>query len=395
MRFENMNFSSEVIEAIKERGYEEATLIQKRVIPFALQGKDIVGQSPTGSGKTAAFALPIIQNMNGKKGVQALILAPTRELALQITDEIRKLGRNSKVKAITVYGGQPIQIQFDGLKNANIVIGTPGRILDHLRRGSLKLNSVKFLVLDEADRMLDMGFIDDIKKIIYKTSRERQTMFFGATIPKELQYLCRRFMKDYTFISVNETVEKPKIEDYFVEVGEKEKFQLLLHLLEKEDISSAIIFTNTRKMTSILAENLKKYGIDAEAIHGELTQKRREFVLQLFRRKKVKILVATDVASRGLDISNVSHIINYDIPSNPEDYVHRIGRTARAGKKGEAISLLSVRDHDSMRRVAKFHRSIERREFKDFRSENYPRIDFSLKPRRKKRRLGYRKFSKW
>lgn len=395
MRFENMNLSSEIIEAIRERGYEEATLIQERIVPIALQGKDIVGQSPTGTGKTAAFALPIIQNMNGEKGVQVLVLAPTRELALQIADEMKKLGKNSKVRVVTIYGGQPIQIQLRGLKDANIVVGTPGRILDHLRRGSLKLDKVKFLVLDEADRMLDMGFIDDIKKIIYKTSTKRQTMFFGATIPKEFRYLCKKFMKDYIFIKVDDIAEKPKIEDFFIEVGEKEKFQLLLYLLEKEYPSSAIIFTNTRKMTSILAENLKKHGIDAEAIHGELTQKKREFVLRLFRSRKIKILVATDVASRGLDIDNVSHIINYDIPSNPEDYVHRIGRTARAGRRGKAISLLSRRDHDAMRRIAKFYRSIERRKFKDFSSENYPYIDFSLKPRRKKRRFMDRRFSKW
>ncbi len=395
MRFENMNLSSEIIEAIRERGYEEATLIQERIVPIALQGKDIVGQSPTGTGKTAAFALPIIQNMNGEKGVQVLVLAPTRELALQIADEMKKLGKNSKVRVVTIYGGQPIQIQLRGLKDANIVVGTPGRILDHLRRGSLKLDKVKFLVLDEADRMLDMGFINDIKKIIYKTSTKRQTMFFGATIPKEFRYLCKKFMKDYIFIKVDDIAEKPKIEDFFIEVGEKEKFQLLLYILEKEYPSSAIIFTNTRKMTSILAENLKKHGIDAKAIHGELTQKKREFVLRLFRSRKIKILVATDVASRGLDIDNVSHIINYDIPSNPEDYVHRIGRTARAGRRGKAISLLSRRDHDAMRRVAKFYRSIERRKFKDFSSENYPYIDFSLKPRRKKRRFMDRRFSKW
>ncbi len=395
MRFENMNLSSEIIEAIRERGYEEATLIQERIVPIALQGKDIVGQSPTGTGKTAAFALPIIQNMNGEKGVQVLVLAPTRELALQIADEMKKLGKNSKVRVVTIYGGQPIQIQLRGLKDANIVVGTPGRILDHLRRGSLKLDKVKFLVLDEADRMLDMGFINDIKKIIYKTSTKRQTMFFGATIPKEFRYLCKKFMKDYIFIKVDDIAEKPKIEDFFIEVGEKEKFQLLLYILEKEYPSSAIIFTNTRKMTSILAENLKKHGIDAKAIHGELTQKKREFVLRLFRSRKIKILVATDVASRGLDIDNVSHIINYDIPSNPEDYVHRIGRTARAGRRGKAISLLSRRDHDAMRRVAKFYRSIERRKFKDFSSENYPYIDFSLKPRRKKRRFMDRRFLKW
>lgn len=394
MKFEEIDINPLILEAVKDLKFEEMTFIQESVLPFALEGKDIIGQSPTGSGKTVAFSIPLIQKAEKGKGVQALVLSPTRELALQITDVMNDVSKNKKVNVVTVYGGQPIKAQFAGLRKAEIVVGTPGRILDHLRRKTLDLSGVRILVLDEADRMLDMGFIRDITAIIGHIPRNRQSMLFGATIPGEIRKLAERFMKNPEIFRSGNGIEEPKVEQTYIEVRKNEKFQMLLALLKREDPFSAIIFTNTQIMADVLSKNLYKNRIDAWAIHGGLTQSRRERIMGRFRNGDFQILVATDVASRGLDITGVSHIFNYDIPPSADDYTHRIGRTARAGKTGRAICILSPDGHDNMRRIHAERKDVKPEVSEGFNSGDYPRIEFSMgRPSFKKnvRRFGNRR----
>jgi ATP-dependent RNA helicase DeaD len=385
MKFEEIDINPLILEAVKDLKFEEMTFIQESVLPSALDGKDVIGQSPTGSGKTVAFSIPLIQKVEKGKGVQTLVLSPTRELALQITDMIKDMSRYKKVNVVTVYGGQPIKVQFVGLRKAEIVVGTPGRVLDHLRRGTLDLSGVRILVLDEADRMLDMGFIRDITAIIGHIPRNRQTLLFGATIPDEIRKLAERFMKNPEIFRSGNGIEEPKVEQTYIEVRKNEKFQMLLALLEREDPFSAIIFTNTQIMAEVLSKNLYKNRINAWAIHGGLTQSRRERIMGRFRKGDFPILVATDVASRGLDITGVSHIFNYDIPSSADDYTHRIGRTARAGKTGRAICILTPDGYDNMRRIHADHKDVKPEVFGGFDSSDYPRIKFSME------RSGFKK----
>ena len=392
MKFEEIDINQLILKAVRDLKFKEMTFIQEFVLPSALDGKDVIGQSPTGSGKTAAFSIPLIQKIENGKGIQALILSPTRELALQTTDMIKDISRYKKVNVVTVYGGQPIKVQFAGLRNAEIVVGTPGRVLDHLRRKTLDLSNIKILILDEADRMLDMGFIRDITAIIRHTPRNRQTMLFSATIPREIRRLAGRFMKNPEIFRSKGDIEKPQVRHTYIEVRKNEKFQMLLALLKREDPVSTIIFTNTQIMADVLAKNLYKNRINAWAIHGGLKQSRRERVMGRFRNGDFPILVATDVASRGLDITGVSHIFNYDIPSSADDYTHRIGRTARAGKTGRAICILSPDDHDNMRRIHSQYRDIEPEVFEGFDSSNYPKIKFSLgRPFKNNGKKFYRK----
>jgi|ETNmetMinimDraft_35_1059890.scaffolds.fasta_scaffold00564_4 ATP-dependent RNA helicase DeaD len=383
MRFSDVEINKLILRALEDLKYKKMTFIQKSALPSALNGEDVIGQSPTGSGKTATFSIPIIQEIVNGRGVQALVLSPTRELALQTTDMINDISKYKKVNVVTVYGGQPIRIQFNKLKKAEIIVGTPGRILDHLRRKTIDLSNVKILVLDEADRMLDMGFIQDITTIIRFTKKKRQTMLFSATIPREIKRLALRFMKNPKTFKSQGNIEKPHVRHSFIEVRKNEKFQMLLALLERENPSSAIIFTNTQVMTDTLAQNLFKNKYNAWAIHGGLKQSKRERIMGRFRKGSFPILVATDVASRGLDITGVSHIFNYDIPSRADDYTHRIGRTARAGKTGRAISILSQDDHDNMRRVHVKYKDVESEFFEGFKSNMYPKIKFGLQKRRK------------
>ncbi|MFH1774428.1 MAG: DEAD/DEAH box helicase [Methanobacteriota archaeon] len=385
MKFEEIDINPLILEAVRDLKFKEMTFIQESVLPSALDGKDVIGQSPTGSGKTVAFSIPLIQKVEKGKGVQTLVLSPTRELALQITDMIKDMSRYKKVNVVTVYGGQPIKVQFVGLRKAEIVVGTPGRVLDHLRRGTLDLSGVRILVLDEADRMLDMGFIRDITAIIGHIPRNRQTLLFGATIPGEIRELAERFMKNPEIFRSGNGIEEPKVEQTYIEVRKNEKFQMLLALLKREDPFSAIIFTNTQIMADVLSKNLYKNRINAWAIHGGLTQSRRERIMGRFRKGDFPILVATDVASRGLDITGVSHIFNYDIPSSADDYTHRIGRTARAGKTGRAICILTPDGYDNMRRIHADHKDVKPEVFGGFDSGDYPRIRFSME------RSGFRK----
>jgi ATP-dependent RNA helicase DeaD len=385
LKFEDLNLKKEVARALEGFGFSEATWIQARVIPPALEGRDVIGEAPTGSGKTLAFAIPIAEKVDGSGGVQALVVTPTRELALQVSGVIAELTRFLGVQVATVYGGVALEPQLRELKSAGIVVGTPGRLLDHMRRGTLRLGKVRVLVLDEADRMLDMGFIEDVQRIIRSTPRSRQTLLFSATIPPPVRRLAARFMRSYLHIRTQEN-DKPEIEEGFVEVRDGEKFQLLLALLEAEEPRSAIVFCNTKLMASVLAANLKRHGVGAAAIHGDLSQARRERVMADFRSGRLRVLVATDVAARGIDIPAVSHVFNYDIPASADDYTHRIGRTARAGAKGKALCLLSPSQHDDMRRVHRSFPHIARREFEADLSR-YPALDHRLGrlPRRRRR----------
>jgi ATP-dependent RNA helicase DeaD len=379
MKFEDFSLDKKTLEAINTLGYEAPTPVQEQVIPIALSGKDVLGQSCTGSGKTAAFSIPFAEKVVPGGGLQALVLAPTRELCLQITRDMEDMTRNRGLKVVAVYGGQSIDIQLKKVGKADIVIATPGRLLDHLRRKSISLRQIKILVLDEADRMLDMGFIDDIRKIIRATPQERQTMLFSATIPRPIVRLSQKYMKDPEHVEITSEMDKPDIEEVFYQVEEDEKFQMLMYILDEEVPDSAMLFCNTKTLTDTLAENLKLQGYDARAIHGDLKQSKRERVIKGFYEKKYPILVATDVASRGLDIDDVSHIINYDVPQDAEDYTHRIGRTARMGKKGKAITLLSPSGHHDMRNFEKFHGYVEFTEVQGFNPELYAPLNPRLR----------------
>jgi len=377
--------------AIKDLRYERPTEIQSRVIPLVMSGEDVVGHSATGSGKTAAFAIPMLEGIKPLNGIQALVLAPTRELALQITETFKGLGKYTRVSALPVYGGASFRTQANALPRTDIVVGTPGRILDHLRRGTMKLGRVKILVLDEVDRMLDMGFKHDVETIIRAVPRERQTLLFSATVPYEVLSLSKRYMRSPNHVAVESQESKPQIEHSSIEVRQEHKFQMLLALLERENPFSAIVFCNTQRMVSALARRMGKYKFKAAAIHGGLSQNQRERTMKNFRNGRPSVLVATDIASRGLDIDGVSHVINYDIPIKPEDYIHRTGRTARAGKAGAAFSLLSPRDHDNMRRVEQYYQPLDRHEFDGFKPEKYPAMDFREEPRRNFRHRNSRK----
>ena len=341
----------ELKKAFEEMGFSEMTEIQIKTIPLIQQGRDVIGQSKTGSGKTAAFGFPILEKITHDHGLQALILVPTRELCEQVTTEMRKFSKYKRTNIFAIYGGVSINPQFNNLRHADIVVGTPGRILDHLQRGTIYFRKIKILVLDEADKMFEMGFIDDIKKIISQVPRERQTLLFSATISHQVHEVVRSYMHNPEKIKVQSYVEESKLDQYYYNMTSREKFSLLVHLLKKENPELVIIFCATRSRVNVVARNLIKHGFQAQALHGGLSQNRRKQAIDAFHGKKVDILVASDVAARGLDIKNVDLIVNYDIPKTSKEYIHRIGRTARAGTHGKVISLLAQEDHDNFRNV--------------------------------------------
>ncbi|MBV6465091.1 MAG: DEAD-box ATP-dependent RNA helicase CshA [Anaerolineales bacterium] len=351
--FSSLNLREEILQAITELGYTEPTPIQAGMIPLMLTGADVIGQAQTGTGKTAAFALPILHNFTPQKNPQALILAPTRELALQVANSITEYGKGMRVRVLAVYGGQPYSPQINALRRGvDIVVGAPGRLNDLLERGALRLNEIKTLVLDEADEMLNMGFIEEVEKILATTPPERQTALFSATLPARIRALADRFMRDPQAVTIKRaTLTLASTEQRCYLVHESDKLSALTRLFETEPIHSALIFARTRAETAALANELVLRGIPAEAIHGDLDQHARERVLGRFRSNQLKVLVATDVAARGLDIENISHVFNYHLPDDAEVYVHRIGRTGRAGKSGVAITLLSPRERRRMREV--------------------------------------------
>jgi ATP-dependent RNA helicase DeaD len=351
--FTSLNLREEIVQAITELGYSEPTPIQAAIIPIMLTGADVIGQAQTGTGKTAAFALPILHNFTSQRHVQALILAPTRELALQVADSMTEYGKHLNVRVLAVYGGQPYGPQISRLnRGVDIVVGTPGRLLDLIERNALNIKHVRTVVLDEADEMLNMGFIEDVEEILGDTPPERQTALFSATLPPRIRSLANRFMRDPQSIHIKrETLTLASTEQRYYLVHESDKTNALTRLFEVEPIKSALIFARTRAETATLANELVVRGIPAEAIHGDLDQNARERVLGRFRANQLKVLVATDVAARGLDIEDISHVFNYHLPDDAEVYIHRIGRTGRAGKTGVAITLLSPREKRRLREV--------------------------------------------
>ena len=349
--FKKLGIPEAMLKVIGIEQYEKPTLIQEKSIPLAVAGKDIIAAAATGSGKTLSFAAPIVQNTVPGHGIQALVLTPTRELAEQVAKVIKKFSRFAGLDVVMVYGGVSINPQISALRRADVVVATPGRILDHVQRGTINLGDVHTLVLDEADRMLDMGFIDDVKKIIHECPDHRQTMLFSATITPEVTQLSKRYMHHAQSVAAETQVDPRKLSQVYYEVSDNLKFSLLVHVLKEEHTGLVMVFCNSRRNTDFVARNLGAAGIEAEATHGGLTQDRRSRVLERFHSKNVFVLVCTDVAARGLDIPDVSHVYNYDIPKDSKQYVHRIGRTARAGKEGLAISILSPRDHDNFRRL--------------------------------------------
>jgi ATP-dependent RNA helicase DeaD len=350
--FRELGIIEPILKSIEEEKFERPTEIQERSIPLILAGRDVIAEAATGSGKTLAFATAIIQKSKKGTGIQALVLTPTRELAQQVATVLKDFSKYKPLKVVAIFGGVPINPQIEHLRTADVVIGTPGRILDHIGRRTLDLSTVTTLVLDEADRMLDMGFIDDVERIISECPRNRQTLLFSATISREVAHLARRYMKEPISVSAEAYVDPTKLTQFYYDVPDDLKFSLLVHLLNHEKAGLVMVFCNTRKNTDFVANNLQAAGIDALAIHGGLTQERRNRVMEHFHSRNVCILVCTDVAARGLDIPNVSHIYNYDIPKYSKDYIHRIGRTAHGpGKEGIAINILSSSDYDSFRRV--------------------------------------------
>jgi ATP-dependent RNA helicase DeaD len=351
--FTSLTLREELVQAITGLGYEEPTPIQAAIIPIMLKGADVIGQAQTGTGKTAAFALPILQNFTPQRYVQALILAPTRELALQVADSMTVYGKHLDVRVLAVYGGQPYGPQISRLnRGVDVVVGTPGRLLDLIDRNALNIKHVRTLVLDEADEMLNMGFMEDVEKILAETPTERQTALFSATMPPRIRSLANRFMRDPQHVNIKrDTLTLASTEQRYYLVHENDKTNALTRLFEIEPIKSALIFARTRAETATLANELVVRGIPAEAIHGDLDQNARERVLGRFRANQLKVLVATDVAARGLDIEDISHVFNYHLPDDAEVYIHRIGRTGRAGKTGIAITLVSPREKRRLREV--------------------------------------------
>ncbi len=364
--FSELGLAPEILKAIERMGFEEASPIQSAAIPALLEGADVVGQSQTGSGKTAAFGIPAIQLVDANiRAPQVLILCPTRELAVQVAEEIAKLAFFKRgVRELPIYGGQSYERQFKGLHaGAQIIIGTPGRVMDHLERKSLKLDQIKMVILDEADRMLDMGFVDDIKTILREVPNERQTIFFSATIPRPIQELIKKFTRNPVNVRMEaEAMTVPAIEQVYYEVDRRSKLEVLCRLIDLEDVKLAIIFCATKMMVDELTEHLIARGYGADKLHGDMTQAMRERVMGRFRKRKVEFLVATDVAARGLDVDDIEIVFNYDLPHDGEDYVHRIGRTGRAGKGGKAVTFVAGREIYRLENIQRFTRSRIRRE---------------------------------
>ncbi len=394
MTFELMEIKPEILKALKEIGIEAPTDIQRKAIPLIKQGKDVIGKSKTGSGKTAAFGIPLLEMIKPGEGVQVLIVSPTRELAVQIAKELEKFSKYIHSSIATVYGGVSLSPQIEKMKKSEIVVGTPGRLLDHLQRRTLNLSKVNCFVLDEADKLVEMGFIEDIERIMSYTPKNKQILLFGATISREIERLKNRHMKNPEIAQAEVFVEEEYLQQYYYNVVPHEKFSLLVHLLKKEKIKSAIIFCSTKATVDIIENNLLSQGLKVTSLHGNMTQNQRLRVMEEFNKGKHKILVASAVAARGLDIKDVSHIFNYDLSKDPQEYIHRVGRTARAGESGKAITLLCEKDHNSFRSIQnRFDVKIQ-----VLPKENFPNIRFQARgvtirrlPGRGPRRGGFQR----
>ena len=359
MKFSELGLSDSLLKAIKRSGYEEATPIQEQTIPMVLKGQDVIGQAQTGTGKTAAFGLPIIEHVDtDNPNVQAIIISPTRELAIQTQEELFRLGKDKHVRVQVVYGGADIRRQIRNLKqHPQILVGTPGRLRDHLNRHTVKLDHIKTLVLDEADEMLNMGFLDDIEAIINQTPADRQTLLFSATMPPEIKKIGVKFMTDPTMVRIKaKKLTTDLVDQYYVKARDYEKFDIMTRLIDVQDPDLTIVFGRTKRRVDELSRGLIARGYNAAGIHGDLSQDRRTKIMKQFKRGELDILVATDVAARGLDISGVTHVYNYDIPSDPDSYVHRIGRTGRAGHHGVSLTFVTPNEMDYLREIEKLTR---------------------------------------
>lgn len=356
MKFTELGLSDSLLKAVTRAGYEEATPIQAETIPMVLDGKDVIGQAQTGTGKTAAFALPILQRLDfDNPNIQALVISPTRELAIQTQEEIFRLGKDERAKVQVVYGGSDIRRQIRNLKqHPQVIVGTPGRLLDHIRRGTVKLDHVKMLVLDEADEMLDMGFLDDIESIIKQVPSERQTMLFSATMPPEIKRIGVQFMQEPHHVKIKaKELTADTVDQYYVKAKEFEKFDIMTRLFDVQAPELTIVFGRTKRRVDELSKGLEARGYNAAGIHGDLSQQRRTQIMRQFKAGKLDILVATDVAARGLDVSGVTHVYNYDIPQDPDSYVHRVGRTGRAGHKGVSLTFVTPNEMEYLRVIEK------------------------------------------
>lgn len=350
--FKRLDLSPEIESAVLDLGFETPTEIQERVIPLLLEGADVIGQAQTGTGKTAAFGIPLVEGIDEEKRYpQALVLAPTRELAMQIAEQLRALTRYiPRIIVVTLYGGAGYGRQLDDLQEgAQVVVGTPGRVIDHIQRGTLKLDRIDYLVLDEADRMLDMGFLPDVERILRRTPRSRQTALFSATVSTVIRIISRRYMRNAKLVQVkaqHATVEEA--DQVYYEVADRDKVDGLLSLIQRDPPERAMLFRRTKIGVDKLVSSMRRHGLAAESIHGDMSQQIRERVMNQFREGKITYLVATDVAARGLDIPEVSHVFNFDIPEDMDSYVHRIGRTARAGRTGTAVTFVGEWDSDKL-----------------------------------------------
>lgn len=357
----NLPLSDKIQQAIKDMGFTEATIIQEQAIPFILEGKDIIGQALTGTGKTAAFAIPILESIDtGDRRTQALIMCPTRELAMQITEEFKKLAKYMpEIEPLAVYGGQPIDIQLRALRRCpQVVIGTPGRIMDHIRRKTLNLTNIKIVTLDEADEMLDMGFRDDIKEILDCVPTERQTLLFSATMPRSIMELAKQYLVTPAHIrSEQKNMTVTAIEQIYLEVKERNKLEVISRLIDQYSPKLSLVFCNTKKKVDEVVENLNKLGYKAEGLHGDLRQSQRDNIMSKFRTGNVQLLVATDVAARGLDVDDIEIVFNYDIPQDAEYYTHRVGRTGRAGKSGKSITFVTGREVFKLKDIIRITKS--------------------------------------
>lgn len=360
MYFSELGLSNKLLKAIQRSGYEEATPIQEQTIPMVLAGKDVIGQAQTGTGKTAAFGLPTIEHVDVENpAIQALIISPTRELAIQTEEELFRLGKEKRVKVQVVYGGADIRRQIRSLeKNPQILVGTPGRLRDHLRRGTVDLSGVQTLVLDEADEMLNMGFLEDIEDIIKQTPSERQTLLFSATMPPEIKRIGVQFMHDPQTVKIKaKELTTDLVDQYYVRAKDYEKFDIMTRMIDVQDPDLTIVFGRTKRRVDELSRGLIARGYNAAGIHGDLTQDRRSKIMRRFKEGHLDILVATDVAARGLDISGVTHVYNYDIPSDPDSYVHRIGRTGRAGHHGASLTFVTPNEMNYLHEIEKLTRA--------------------------------------
>lgn len=363
LKFKDLGLKETLLKSITDMGFETPSQIQAEAIPIALEGHDIIGQAQTGTGKTAAFGCPLINNLeitSRKKYPKALILAPTRELAIQVNDELVRLGKHDKLEVLPIYGGQPIDRQLRALRQGvDVVVGTPGRVLDHIRRKTLILSDIDFLVLDEADEMLNMGFIDDLEEIVKSLKPERQTLLFSATMPPQIKNLAKRYMKEDTkHVAIQKTsLTVSKIEQSYFQIKHRDRLETLCRVIDFDMPTAAIIFCKTKRGVDEVVDSMQSRGYNVEGMHGDMTQKHRSLTLKKFKDGNLDFLVATDVAARGIDVERVSHVFNYDLPQDIESYVHRIGRTGRAGREGKAYSLVTPKEFSFLRQIMRHTKS--------------------------------------